>query len=65
MDNKKWLYVYVVFLFILTFLFASRLITSLKTQVFDYFRLGLNLILVIYLVIKIIKIGKTENDNQK
>ena len=65
MDNKKWLYVYVVFLFILTFLFASRLITSLKTQVFDYFRLGLNLILVIYLVIKIIKIGKAENDNQK
>ena len=50
MDNKKWLYVYVIFLFVLTFLFASRLITSLKTQIFDYFKLGLNLILVIYLV---------------
>ena len=64
MDNKKWLYVYVVFLFVLTFLFASRLITILKTQIFDYFKLGLNLILVIYLVIKIIKIGKTENNKQ-
>ena len=64
MDNKKWLYVYVVFLFVLTFLFASRLITSLKTQIFDYFKLGLNLILVIYLVIKIIKIGDTENNKQ-
>ena len=64
MDNKKWLYVYVVFLFVLTFLFASRLITSLKTQIFDYFKLGLNLILVIYLVIKIIKIGKKENNKQ-
>ena len=64
MDNKKWLYVYVVFLFVLTFLFASRLITSLKTQIFDYFKLGLTLILVIYLFIKIIKIGKTENNKQ-
>ena len=62
MDNKKWLYVYVVFLFILTFLFASRLITSLRTQVFDYFKLGLNLILLIYLVIKIKKLGQKENE---
>ncbi len=62
MDNKKWLYVYVVFLFILTFLFASRLITSLRTQVFDYFKLGLNLILLIYLAIKIKKLGQKENE---
>ena len=65
MDNKKWLYVYVVALFILTFLFASRLISSLKTQEFDYFRLVLNLILVIYLIIKIKKIGTLENDKNK
>ncbi len=65
MDNKKWLYVYVIALFILTFLFASRLISSLKTQEFDYFRLGLNLILVIYLIIKIKKIGTLENNKNK
>lgn len=62
MDSKKWFYVYVVFLFVLTFLFASRLISSLKTQEFDYFKLGLNLILVVYLIIKINKLGKIEND---
>ena len=65
MDNKKWLYVYVVFLFILTFLFASRLISSLKTQAFDYFRLTINLILVIYIIIKIKKLGKHENDKNQ
>lgn len=62
MDNKKWLYVYVIMLFILTFLFASRLISSLKTQEYDYLKLGLNLILLVYIIFRIKKIGKVEND---
>ena len=65
MDNRKWLYVYIVVLFILTFLFASRLISSLKSQIFDYFKLSVNLILMIYILIKIKKLDKIENDKLK
>ena len=36
LDNKTIVYIYIGVLFILTYLFASRLITSLKTQEFDY-----------------------------
>ena len=65
MNNTKWLYIYVAILFILTFLFANRLISGFKTQTFDYFRLSVNLILLIYIVIKIKKLGKIENDKLK
>jgi hypothetical protein len=62
LDNKTILYIYVGVLFILTYLFASRLITSLKTQEFDYLRLSVNLGLLIYIIIKVVKLGKIEND---
>jgi hypothetical protein len=62
LDNKTILYIYVGVLFILTYLFASRFITSLKTQEFDYLRLSVNLGLLIYIIIKVVKLGKIEND---
>lgn len=62
LDNKTILYIYVGVLFILTYLFASRLITSFKIQEFDYLRLSVNLVLLIYIVIKVVKLGKLEND---
>lgn len=62
LDNKTILYIYVGVLFILTYLFASRLITSFKTQEFDYLRLSINLGLLIYIIIKVVKLGKIEND---
>ncbi|WP_298308987.1 hypothetical protein [Flavobacterium sp.] len=62
LDNKTILYIYVGVLFILTYLFASRLITSFKTQEFDYLRLSVNLGLLIYIIIKVVKLGKIEND---
>ncbi|WP_298140948.1 hypothetical protein [Flavobacterium sp.] len=62
LDNKTILYIYVGVLFILTYLFASRLITSFKTQEFDYLRLSVNLGLLIYIIIKVVKLGKAEND---
>ncbi|GAA4056300.1 hypothetical protein [Flavobacterium chungnamense] len=62
LDNKTLVYIYIVVLFILTYLFASRLITSLKTQEFDYLRLSVNLGLLIYIIIKVVKLGKIEND---
>jgi hypothetical protein len=62
LDNKTIIYIYIGVLFILTYLFASRLITSLKTQEFDYLRLSVNLGLLIYIIIKVVKLGKIEND---
>jgi hypothetical protein len=62
LDNKTILYVYAGVLFILTYLFASRLITSFKTQEFDYLRLSINLGLLIYIIIKVVKLGKIENN---
>ena len=62
LDNKTIVYIYIGVLFILTYLFASRLITSLKTQEFDYLRLSINLGLLIYIIIKVVKLGKIEND---
>jgi hypothetical protein len=48
LDNKTLFYIYIGVLFILTYLFTSRLITSLKTQEFDY--------------IRVVKLGKIGND---
>lgn len=62
LNNKTLVYIYVVVLFLLTYLFASRLITSLKTGAFDYIRLGINAVLLIYIIIKVVKLGKIEND---
>lgn len=65
LDNKTLIYIYAAVLFVLTFLFAQRLITSLKTQEFDYIRLSVNLVLLVYIIIKVIKLGKTENDKKE
>ncbi len=62
LDNKTVIYVYAGVLFILTFLFVQRLITSFKTQEFDYLRLSVNLGLLIYIIIKVVKLGKSENN---
>ena len=61
-NNKTLVYIYVVVLFILTYLLASRVIVGIKTQQFDYLRLSVNLALLIYIIIKVIKLGKIEND---
>ena len=65
LDNKTLIYVYACVLFILTFLFVQRLITSFKTQEFDYLRLSVNLALLIYIIIKVVKLGKVENDKKE
>lgn len=62
LNNRILIYIYVGVLFALTFLFASKLISGLKTQEFDWLRLSVNLGLIIYIVIKVIKLGKIEND---
>lgn len=65
LDNKTLIYVYAGVLFILTFLFVQRLITSFKTQEFDYLRLSVNLGLLVYIIIKVVKLGKVENNNKE
>ena len=62
LNNKTLIYVYAGVLFILTFLFVQRLITSFKTQEFDYLRLSVNLGLLVYIIIKVVKLGKIENN---
>jgi hypothetical protein len=63
-NNKTLVYIYVIVLFILTYLLASRVIAGFKTHQFDYLRLSVNLVLLIYIIIKVIKLGKIENDKQ-
>ncbi len=60
--SKQLLYFYVVLLFLFTFLLVTRVITAIKTNEFDYFRLGLNAAMVVLSIINIIKYNKL-NDN--
>jgi hypothetical protein len=61
MSNKTFVYLYTVVLFGLTFLFVRRLFENIKTGDFDYLKLGLNLGIIIVLILKIVRLGKIEN----
>jgi len=65
LNNRTLIYIYVGVLFVLTYLFASKLILGLRTQEFDWLRLLVNLGLILYIVIKVLKLGKIENDKQE
>lgn len=56
------IYIYAVALCLMTFLLAKRVITSFNTNEFDYFKLVANLILIVYFIIKIVKLGKEQNN---
>lgn len=59
---KQLLYFYVVLLFLFTFLLVTRIITAIKSNEFDYFRLGLNAAMVILSIINIIKYNKISDN---
>lgn len=65
LTNQTLVYIYVGVLFILTFLFASKIITGLQSGQFDALRLTVNFGLIIYIILKIIKLGKIENDKKE
>lgn len=65
LNNKTFLYIYVILLFLLTFLLTRTVIKSLKTMEFDYIRLAVNVGLLAYIIIKITKLGKIENDKKE
>lgn len=52
-------------LFVLTYLFVSKLISGFKNKDYDYLRLAINLGLIIYIIIKVIKLGRLENDKKE
>ena len=65
LDNKTLIYIYAVVLFILTFVFVQKLMASFKTQEFDYVRLSINLFVLVYVIFRVIKLGKEENTKTK
>ncbi len=62
MKSKYTIYFYVALLFVLSFLFAKRIFVGLKTNEFDYIKLVINAVLLIYIMYQIIKLGKINND---
>lgn len=56
------IYIYAIALFLMTFLFAKRIMTSFKTDDFDYLKIIANGIIIVYLIFKIIKLGKEQNE---
>ena len=57
------IYIYALALGLMTFLLAKRVITSFKSNEFDYFKLVINLGIIVYFVFKIVKLGKEQNNN--
>ena len=62
MSNKTRIYLYVILLFVLTYLFANRIFNGIRTHEFDYIKLSANAVILAYVIYQIVKIGKIEND---
>lgn len=60
--NQTKIYLNVALLFLLTFLFAYRLITSIKTNDYNYLRLAINLAVIALTIYQIVKLSKIENN---
>ena len=56
------IYLYALALCVATFLLAKRFILSFKTNDYDYFKLIANGLIIIYFIIKLIKLGKEQNN---
>ncbi len=65
MSNKQKLYLYAVLLFIMAFTLTTSLISSIKTNTFDYFRLITKAILLIFCIVQIVHHAKIENADKK
>lgn len=64
-NNKALLYIYIVFLFVLAYLLASRLFIGIKTQEFDYLKIAVNSVILIYVAFQVNRLGKIENDKSE
>ena len=61
-NNKTLLYIYVVLLFVLAYLLASRVFKEMKTQEFDYLKIAVNTIILIYVAFQVNRLGNIENN---
>jgi|688.fasta_scaffold2339260_1 hypothetical protein len=61
-SNTTLIYLYAIALFVMTFLLAKSIITSFKTNDYDYFKLIANGLIMLYFIIKIVKLGKEQNN---
>lgn len=62
LSNKVKLYIYVVFLFVFTYLFTSRLIHAFKTNEFDYLKLAVNVLIIVLSVFQIVRYSNKINE---
>ncbi len=65
LSNKQKMYIYVFLLFVLTFALTSDLITSFKNNEFNYFKIIIKAILIIYSTFQIVHFAKIENNDNK
>jgi hypothetical protein len=61
MNHKIFIYSYTIVLLVLTFIFVRRLLENLKSGDFEYLKLALNLGIMVVLILKIVRLGKIEN----
>ena len=61
MNHKIFIYSYTFILLVLTFIFVRRLLENLKSGDFEYLKLALNLGIMVVLILKIVRLGKIEN----
>lgn len=65
LKNETIVYIYTAVLFVLAYLFTSRLIKNIRAQEFEYLKLSINLLLLVYITIKIVKAGKAVNNKKQ
>lgn len=65
LKNETILYIYVAVLFVLAFLLTGRLMKNFKSGEFEYLKLAVNVLLLAYVLIKVVRLGKSINDNQR
>lgn len=64
-SNTTKVYIYAALLFVFTFLLTSKLMKAFAKNEYDYFKIGINSIVVILLVYLIIKYANIENSKKE
>ena len=64
-NNTTKVYIYVGLLFVFTFLLTSKLMKAYNTNEYDYFKIGINVIVEIILIYLIIKYANLENSKKE
>ena len=65
LSNTTKVYIYAALLFVFTFLLTSKLLKAYRTNDYDYFKIGINSVVVIFLVYLITKYANLENNKKE